>query len=271
MAALTAVPDLDIVTSLELDTCRGTPIDSILRYITHSMCKNPQVVGGLEKTPDVSEPQSQGTTYREPGGVQALTRGLSLLKCLCDAGGSMRVSEVAAAARLSVPTTHRLLRTLLLSGFVRQLPSRGYSLGPSLIPLGEMANQMLGVWARPILTRIVEATDETANLALLASDEVVYVAQVPSRHSVRMFTEVGKRVLPHCTGVGKAILAQLPEPDVLQILRRTGMPAETPRTKTDPSELLDELREIRRRGYAVDNGEQEVGVRCIAVPVNGRQ
>lgn len=73
--------------------------------------------------------------------------------------------------------------------------------------------------------------------------------------------------MPHCTGVGKAILSQLPDAEVLAILSQTGMPAQTPRTKTDPAELLDELREVRRCGYAVDNGEQEIGVRCVAVPV----
>jgi len=118
-----------------------------------------------------------------------------------------------------------------------------------------------------MLAKLVEATDETANFALLDGDQVVYVAQVPSKHSMRMFTEVGRRVMPHCTGVGKAILSQLPEAEVLSVLSRTGMPAQTPRTKTDPAELLDELREVRRCGYAVDNGEQEIGVRCVAVPV----
>ena len=68
---------------------------------------------------------------------------------------------------------------------------------------------------------------ETANLAMLEADAIVYVAQVPSRHSMRMFTEVGRRVLPHCTGVGKALLAAMPHEEVARVLRRTGMPAHT--------------------------------------------
>jgi IclR family acetate operon transcriptional repressor len=199
--------------------------------------------------------------------VQSLVRGLSLLQHLYDSGGSKTVSELAKVAGLAPATAHRLLRTLLACGFVRQLPSREYALGPALIRLGEGAGRMLGAWVRPALAKLVEATHETANFALLDGDQVVYVAQVPSTHSMRMFTEVGRRVLPHCTGVGKAILSQLPDAQVLAILARNGMPAQTPRTKTDPSELLDELREVQRCGYAVDNGEQEIGVRCVAVPV----
>jgi IclR family acetate operon transcriptional repressor len=92
---------------------------------------------------------------------------------------------------------------------------------------------------------------------------------VPSAHSMRMFTEPGRRVLPHCTGVGKALLAQLPTPAVRAILTRTGMPAQTDQTITNQDDLLVELERIRESGYALDNGEQEVGVRCIAVPVHG--
>ena len=95
---------------------------------------------------------------------------------------------------------------------------------------------------------------------------MVYVAQVPSPHSMRMFTEVGRRVLPHCTGVGKALLSVLPDDQVRAILARTGMPAQTEHTITSPEELVAELAVIRARGYAIDDAEQEAGVRCVAVP-----
>ncbi len=207
------------------------------------------------------------TATRDAGGVQSLARGLKLLQLLGDPPSGTSVSELAEMAGLAPATTHRLLRTLVACGYVRQLPTRDYALGPTLVRLGESAGRMLGSWARPSLARLVEATDETANFALLDGDQVVYVAQVPSKHSMRMFTELGRRVMPHCTAVGKAVLAQLPDDEVLAILSRTGMPAQTPRTKTDPAELLDELREVRQCGYAVDNGEQEIAVRCVAVPV----
>jgi IclR family transcriptional regulator, acetate operon repressor len=86
---------------------------------------------------------------------------------------------------------------------------------------------------------------------------------------MRMFTEPGRRVPAHCTGVGKALLSQLPDDAVRELLARTGMAAQTPSTITDPDVLLAELARIRAEGYAVDEGEQEVGVRCVAVPVQG--
>jgi len=203
------------------------------------------------------------------GGVQSLERAFDLLEAMADAGGEIALSELATASGLPLPTIHRLLRTLADLGYVRQEPSRRYALGPRLIRLGDSAGQMLGAWARPQLAALVESVGETANLAILDGARAVYVAQVPSPHSMRMFTEVGRRVLPHCTGVGKALLAQLPDSQVSAIIAATGLPAQTPNTITDPAEFMRELQKIRRQGYAIDESEQEVGVRCVAVPVLG--
>jgi IclR family transcriptional regulator, acetate operon repressor len=202
-------------------------------------------------------------------GVQSLDRALQLLEHLADAGGSLRLAELEAATGLPLPTIHRLIRALMHNGFVRQEPSRRYALGPRLIRLGETAGRALGSWAVPRLSELVREIGETANMAVLEGDVVVYVAQVPSAHSMRMFTEVGRRVNAHCTGVGKAILSQLPDEQVRELLRRTGMPVRTPRTHTDPAALLSELSEVRDQGWAVDDAEEEIGVRCIAAPIYG--
>lgn len=205
---------------------------------------------------------------KKASGVQSLDRALQLLELLADAGGAMRLAELEAATGLPLPTIHRLIRSLVHNGYVRQEPSRRYALGPQLIRLGETAGRSLGSWAgRQHLAELVAEIGETANMAVLEGDDVVYVAQVPSVHSMRMFTEVGRRVPAHCTGVGKALLSVLPDDAVRALLRRTGMPARTARTITDPDVLISELGEIREQGWAVDNGEQEIGVRCVAVPV----
>jgi IclR family acetate operon transcriptional repressor len=204
---------------------------------------------------------------RSASSVRSLERAFELLDHLADAGGQLALTELTEASGLPMPTVYRLMRTLVNRGYVRQEPSKRYALGPRLIRLGETAERLLGSWARPVLAQLVDEVGETANMALLEGDEAVYVAQVPSRHSMRMFTEVGRRVLPHCTGVGKALLAQLPEPTVREIIARTGMPAYTPHTITEPAVLMEELARIRQRGYALDEQEQEVGVRCVAVPV----
>jgi IclR family transcriptional regulator, acetate operon repressor len=144
------------------------------------------------------------------GGVQSIERAFDLLEMLADAGGALGLSELSTASGLPLPTVHRLMRTLVNRGYVRQEASRRYTLGSRLIRLGEISSQMLGTWLRPFLAQLVRLTGETANLAMLDGDEVVYIAQVPSPHSMRMFTEPGRRVQPHCTAVGKALLAQLP-------------------------------------------------------------
>ncbi|MEO6882217.1 MAG: IclR family transcriptional regulator [Mycobacteriaceae bacterium] len=202
-------------------------------------------------------------------GVQSVDRALALLEHLADAGGSLRLAELEAATGLPLPTVHRLVRALVHNGYVRQEPSRRYALGPRLIRLGETAGRALGAWSMRELTGLVVAIGETANMAVLEGDGVVYVAQAPSPHSMRMFTEVGRRVMPHCTGVGKALMSQLGDDDVRALLARTGMPERTARTITDPDTMLAELAEVREQGWSVDNSEQEVGVRCVAVPVPG--
>ena len=203
------------------------------------------------------------------GGVTSVERAVDVLELMGNAQRDVGLTELAALSGLPMPTIHRLVRTLVGRGYIRQLPSRRYALGAPLIRLGESARRSMAPWARPQLAALVESIGETANMAILDGDMVVYVAQVPSRHSMRMFTEVGRRVPAHCSGVGKAVLSQLPEAEVRELVTRAGMPARTPHTITDPDVLAAELRLVRARGWAEDDSEAELGVRCIAVPVPG--
>lgn len=203
------------------------------------------------------------------GGVQSIERAFGLLEAMADAGGMMGLSQLATESGLPLPTIHRLVRTLVDLGYLRQEPSRQYVLGPRLIRLGESSSHMLSIWARPHLAHLVDELGESANLAMLDSDQIVYVAQAPSRHSMRMFTEVGRRVFAHCTAVGKAILAEMPADQVEQLLERTGMPRFTPQTITDQEVFFDALATIAEQGYAIDESEQETGVRCVALTVPG--
>lgn len=201
------------------------------------------------------------------GGVQSIERLFEILEAMASAGGEIGLTEMATATGLATPTIYRLLQTPLSGGYVVQQPSRRYALGPSLIRLGESAQQTIGGVAQPILKELAEDTGETVNLAMLDRDEAVYLAQAPSRHSMRMFTEVGRRVSLHSTGVGKILLAQLGEERVRDIVARLGLPARTEKTISTLPELLIELDRIREVGYALDDGEQELGVRCVAVGV----
>ena len=201
------------------------------------------------------------------GGVQSVERVFELLELITDAGGEVTLSELSASTDLPLPTIHRHLRTLVMKGYARQLPNRRYALGPRLIRLGEGANKQLGALARPQLKMLVDRLGETSNMAVLDSDMVVYIAQVPSSHSMRMFTEVGRRAHTHDTGVGKAILAQLDNETVRNIVTRAGMPTPTEKSIGSVEQLLEELENIRERGYSIDEQEQELGVRCFAMAV----
>jgi IclR family acetate operon transcriptional repressor len=208
---------------------------------------------------------------RPTGGVQSIARVFELLETMADLGGIATLSELAARSGLPVPTIHRLVRTLVDLGYVRQEPSRAYALAPRLVRLGEGASKLIGTWATPYLRRLVDAVGESANLALLDGEEVVYAAQVPGRHSMRMFTEVGRRAGMHCTAVGKVMLAAMPPDRAVEILRRSGLSANTAHTLTTIEGMQDELARIRENGYAMDEEEQEIGVRCVAVAIPGER
>lgn len=204
---------------------------------------------------------------RPPGGVQSIGRAFTLLEAVAANGNGMGLSELAASCDLPLTTIHRLVRTLVDLSYLRQEPSRQYALGPRLLLLAESSSTMLDAIAAPYLRDLVESLGETANLAMLDGDQVAYVAQVPGRHSMRMFTEVGARVLPHGTAVGKALLARVDANRVRALLSRTGMPRHTDHTITDPDMFVEQMHLTAERGYAMDEGEKEVGVRCVAVAV----
>ena len=225
---------------------------------------------GAPPEPDGVSPDEIGPAGRASGGVQSIARAFDLLEEMADAGGIVGLSHLAGRSGLPLPTIHRLMRTLVDLGYVRQEPSREYALGPRLVRLGDGASRLLGTWATPYLLDLVSSIGESVNLALLDGDQVVYAAQAPGRHSMRMFTEVGRRAGVHCTAVGKAMLAHLPEDDALQIVRRSGLARHTEHTIVTVDAFMAELRRVAEAGYAIDEGEQEVGVRCVAVALPGK-
>jgi IclR family acetate operon transcriptional repressor len=174
--------------------------------------------------------------------VQSVERAFAILEAMAQENQEMGVTQLAEKLSLPAPTIHRSMKTLVALGYARQ---------------------------NATLLALSSECGETVNLATLEGELIVYTAQSPSRHSMRMFTEVGRRVLPHSCGVGKAIMSQLTDSDAQKIVKHTGMPRFTPTTLTSWKELKVELEKIRQTGYAIDEGEQEIGVRCIAVSVPG--
>jgi IclR family transcriptional regulator, acetate operon repressor len=212
---------------------------------------------------------SEARSPRAVGPVQSVDRALALLEVLAAAGNPLGVGEVADLTGLPQGTVHRLLQTLQQRGYVRRDRARKYSLGTGAIRLADAAQRALARSARPHLAELVRLSGETANLAVLEGDDVVYVAQISSPHTLRMFAEVGRHVPPHSTAVGKVLLAALPRDHALAVLRRTGLAARTPATITDLGTFTAELDRVAAQGWAADEEEQEIGVRCIAVPVTG--
>lgn len=201
--------------------------------------------------------------------IRSVTRAFAILEVLADREDDVSLTAIAAELGLAVPTAFRIMRTLVAAGYARHLPSRRYGLGTRLIRLGERTSQRLGTWVLPTLTWLVAELHETANLAVLDRDMVVYLAQVPSGYEMRMFAEVGHRVHAHSSAVGKAMLATMTDHEVRALLGRAGMPGHTPSTYVIEDDFLAELARIRSLGYAVDDGEQEIGVRCLATSIPG--
>jgi IclR family acetate operon transcriptional repressor len=201
------------------------------------------------------------------GGIQSVERAFEVLEIMAVRGRELSLAEIRTATGMPAPTAHRLVRTLVSLGYVRQEESRRYTLAPGLIRLGDGAAKQFGTWANPVLAELVEEIGESANMAILDGSHTLYVAQVAGHHAMRMFTEVGRRVPLHSTGVGKAMLMQLPDEEVTRLLGLAGMPTITDHTITDLPVLLHEITAGRALGYTTDNGEQEVGVSCVAVPV----
>jgi DNA-binding IclR family transcriptional regulator len=207
---------------------------------------------------------------RERTGVQSVERTLDILEALVEFGSEVGLVDVSQAVGLPLATVHRLLGTLIRRGYVKQnRDNRKYSLGFRAL---QMSNDMrlgfsLRLEARPFLRQLMQHSGESANLAVLDDGEVVYIDQAQSSRILRMFTQLGSRVPAHSSASGKAMLAFSTTETVDGVVRRYGLARQTPHTITDASEFMRELERVRAQGFAIDDEEQEEGVRCVAVPV----
>lgn len=203
--------------------------------------------------------------------VQAVERALKILIVLAEAGTPLTLTQIRDKADLNISTAHRLLHTLMNDGFISQDKDNGkYMLGLRTFEVGHAAlcSMDIRTTARPFLQELVDRCNETTNLAILDQDEVVYIDQIESLNMIKIFARVGSRGPAHCTGAGKALLAQLSDREIDRFLQsKMPLAPYTPFTIQEPAKLKEELARIRKKGYSVDNGELEDGVRCIAVPV----
>jgi DNA-binding IclR family transcriptional regulator len=213
---------------------------------------------------------SQSKTARFSYRIQVLDRALDLLRVIGERDGQCGLAELRAEVKLHKSTVHRLIMVLEHHRLVERNPNTGhYRLGLRLFELGSKAMAVLDLreHSRRFLARIMEETQETVHFCLFDEGEILYVEKLEPQRSVRLASRVGRRVPAYCTSVGKAILAELPEAEAGGIFRRVRLKRLTKNTITTATALHAELLRIRARGYAIDDEENEEGVRCIGVAV----
>ncbi len=217
---------------------------------------------------EIRDPLSPGD---EPKTVQSVERVLNIIEAMADHGGPINLGDLAEKVGLKPSTTHRLLNTLLVRGFVEQDEDSRYKLSLKLFYIGNAAADStdLKAVAAPFMQELLEQCNETVNLAVLDNYQVVYIDQIESNNIVivKMFARVGNRGPAHCTGSGKVLLAALSQEELAHYLATTELERFTRDTITDPRLLAKELARVAREGYALDLGERDEDVRCVAAPI----
>ncbi|GCD93455.1 IclR family transcriptional regulator [Embleya hyalina] len=206
--------------------------------------------------------------------VKSVARAADILEVLSarGPGDGMSVTEVGQACGISKSATFGLLQTLRGYGLVSdegEGMNRRYRLGMGLARLGDRAQAQVSLRdvARPVLAELTRQTGMAARFAVPEGGLAVVVDQIGIEQRVRLDLRMGVRELPHCTGLGKAILSALPEAEAREVIQRSGLPRRTSHTITDTETLIAHLRDVRATGYALDDEEDADGIFCIGSPV----
>ena len=204
------------------------------------------------------------------GGVQSVDRALSIIETLADDDAGYRLSDLAVRTGLSTSTAHRLLTTLEKRRFVQfDRTESKWHVGAQSFAVGATftGRRNFVSLAMPYLRKLRDRTRETVNLAVVDDGSIIVLTRVDSREIMRSLTKVGGRVAMVASGVGKAVLATYGDDDVSAIIRRHGMPRLTEKSIVRASDLFRELAAIRKQGYAVDDEEARLGLRCVAAVI----
>jgi len=202
--------------------------------------------------------------------VPAVDRAVRVLRALAVDDGEPRLSDLSRRLRLSKSTLSGLLATLEHHGFVeREDATRAYRLGAAVLELGHsvLRRQDIRQIARPHLVRLRDALGETAVLHVPAGDEAIIVERAESNHDLKVVAPPGHRLPPFAGAVAKVFLASLPDDQLTAVLKTRVLPAFTPHSITSPDRYMEDLRRVRRRGYATDDEEYLPGVRAVSAPV----
>jgi DNA-binding IclR family transcriptional regulator len=201
--------------------------------------------------------------------VGVVGKVLRILEALHDAPSGLQLKDVAKQTSINKSTAYRFLAHLDGAGYLYRDSVGNYVIGPKLARLGTGMNYdvMLRKISRPVLQHIWESTGETANLGILDGHHVLYIDVIESSHTFRLASEVGARRPLHCTSLGKAMAAYLPEQELQDLLKSIKLERQTPKTIVQRLKFEKELARIRQRGFAVDDEEAVLGARCVASPI----
>ncbi|MFF2854680.1 IclR family transcriptional regulator [Peribacillus sp. NPDC058002] len=202
--------------------------------------------------------------------VKSVSRALDIITIVSLKKGGLGVTEISKQIDINKSSVYRILSTLVQYGYIEQdSETERYKLGYKFLEISSKLLESIDLRseARQYLQELENTTNEVIHLVVYDQGEVVYIEKLEGNETLRMHSKVGKRAPMHCTSVGKAILAYLPSNVVLNILEQKGMPRHTDKTITNKDDFLQELIQVRIRGYALDLEENEYGITCIAVPI----
>ncbi|MBM7650626.1 IclR family transcriptional regulator [Neobacillus cucumis] len=206
--------------------------------------------------------------------IQSIERAADVLELFLTSTPELSIKEMSDRLNLSKSTVHGIIKTLEHRGYLQQNPDDlKYRLGIRLLELGNYVGKHLDIGriARPIIRELVDDLNETVHLVTLQRNELIYIEKVEGPSALTIYSHIGKRAPFHCTGVGKAILSQLSEEETDRILSSANLEAFTEFTTTNIEDIKKLLPTIREQGYAVDDEEIELGLKCIAAPIFNHQ
>jgi IclR family pca regulon transcriptional regulator len=204
--------------------------------------------------------------------VQSLDRGITVLLAFDAEHPEPSLAELAQLTGFSRPAVRRFLITLERMGYVRSNGAGRWSLTPRVLSIGQHYTETHALieLAQPHLLSLAERTSESASLATLDGDEVVYVARVPVRRIMSINVSVGTRVPAHATSMGRVLLAWAPPVVVDEVLTGRPLRAVTPNTLTDLGDVRAELSRVRAQGWSIVSEELEIGLLSASAPVRDR-
>jgi DNA-binding IclR family transcriptional regulator len=224
----------------------------------------------LAQPPDRAEDGARGS-LRDQGGVQSIERAFAILEEVARHRNGIRLGDLSKRVGLHNSTTFHLVKTMLLLGYLRQMPDKHYRVGRPLFALaaGALDEVEMVALATPVLDDLSSATQESCHFAVRSAREVIVLARTAGSGPFQLTERAGVVRPAHCTALGKILLAAMHDEQLAGYLSHVRLERFTDNTIIDGAELTRELAEVRRSGVAYDDGEFNAEVRCVAMPVYG--